>query len=326
MYSSKSRERLTAFAIVAIIILLAINAILLYNKYKQDKIISQQQEKINEASRLQSELEKEFYEAMSELEEMRGDNEKMNSVIDQQKAELQEQRDRIDRLINVNQDLQSAKIQLGELRKQVDRYIEQIDQLEMENAVLLDANNRLEEERRLLSDAIANERQTNDELKEEKEDLLERTSKLEKDRTRLVETVTMASAIQAENISISGYKLGSNGDLRKRRKATNIELVEMCFDVAENTITQPGTELYYMRIIDPKGETMAIESLGSGVLEDRSTGEAVRYTQKAEFEYDQSRKRVCMRWQPNTPFVSGTYQYELYNKGYRTGMGSFELK
>jgi hypothetical protein len=56
------------------------------------------------------------------------------------------------------------------------------------------------------------------------------------------------------------------------------------------------------------------------------TGEEVRFTQFAETEYANDEQNLCLLWNPDTPFDSGKYAIEIYNKGYLAGTGSFELK
>ena len=80
-----------------------------------------------------------------------------------------------------------------------------------------------------------------------------------------------------------------------------------------------------VRLISPVGETLAIEELGSGVME-TSNGEQMRYTAVKEYDYNNDEATLCMIWAPNVAFQAGDYQVEIYNKGYLTGEGTFNLK
>ena len=143
MTKTKSQQRLTAIALLAIISLLIVNAVLLYNKYKQDKIIHDKNERIDEISDMRSDLEKEYYEALSELEEMRGDNTKLNEMIDQQKEDLKVQKEKIIKLIKDSDDLKRAKVEMQNMRVMVDKYITQVAKLEGENRMLKDSTSAL---------------------------------------------------------------------------------------------------------------------------------------------------------------------------------------
>ena len=91
-------------------------------------------------------------------------------------------------------------------------------------------------------------------------------------------------------------------------------------------MVQPGLEEFYVRIVNPRGETLAIENLGSGSISLVATGEDIRYTQSAETEYQNDEQDLCLRWNPDIPFQTGRYEVEIYNKGFLAGTSSFELK
>ena len=325
MTNSKSRQRLTIIGLLAIISLLIINAALLYNKYKQDKIIHDKNQQINEISDIRSDLEKEYYEALSELEEMRGNNTKLNELIDQQKDDLKEQKEKIIGLIKDSEDLKKARVELQKMRNMVDSYIEEVERLQTENKMLLDSTVALREDRMLLTKKIATERQVNDQLLSVKAELTEEKSNLEKENTSLKSTVSRASVIDINNIQVEGFRYGNTGQERKRKKAKNIEVLKICFDAQPNKVAELGSEQFFVRIVDPLGETLAIENLGSGVLQNDLTDTKVRYTRSTEIEYQQETQTACVAWEPGLPFKEGEYLVEVYNKGFLSGATVFEL-
>ncbi len=325
MTNTKSRQRLTAIGLLAIISLLIINAVLLYNKYKQDKIIHDKNERINEISDMRSDLEKEYYEALSELEEMRGNNVEMNAIIDEQKSDLKNQKDKIVKLIKDSEDLDKARVELQNMRNMVDDYIEQVGKLEAENKALQDSTTALREDRMLLTKKIADERHVNDELLSVKAELTEEKQSLEKANTNLQNKVSRASVIDINNVQVEGFRYGANGQERKRKKAKNIEVLKICFDAQPNNVAEIGSEQFYIRIIDPTGETMAIENLGSGVIQNDINNTKVRYTRSTEINYQRDIQTACVAWEPGLPFKEGEYLVEVYNKGFLSGSSAFEL-
>ena len=63
MNSSKnSKQKLIAGAAIVILALLGVNAYLLYNGSQKDTLITQQTAEIDEAEKLKTELEKQYYE------------------------------------------------------------------------------------------------------------------------------------------------------------------------------------------------------------------------------------------------------------------------
>ena len=126
-FSKDSKQKLSAIGAVVIVALLGVTAFLLYNNYNQDMVIDTQKTELLETEQLKAELEKQYYESLSELEEMRGSNEELNALIDQQKAQLAEQKDKIARSIrsgkSTKQELTDARSQIAQMKVQLDGYI-----------------------------------------------------------------------------------------------------------------------------------------------------------------------------------------------------------
>ena len=91
-------------------------------------------------------------------------------------------------------------------------------------------------------------------------------------------------------------------------------------------VTPAGEEVFYVRIMSPQGETLAVESSGSGTLTNKLNGEEIRYTTSGSVQYDQKDTNVCIDYTPNAALGKGNYAIEIYNKDYMVGKGSFLLK
>src|SRR6185436_9152641 len=141
--SQSSQQKLLALATVAIIALLGLAAFLIYTKVNQDKLIKKQSAELIEETRIKAELEKEYYQALSDLEEMRGNNSELNAMIETQKAELKTQKDKINGLISTEKDLQKAKEEIARLRV----YVTEVENLKKQNAALRDTNSQLSSQR-----------------------------------------------------------------------------------------------------------------------------------------------------------------------------------
>lgn len=319
------RDQLTAIAIIAIMLLLLVNAYMMYNKYNQDKIIQKQQEELEEVTQLKNDLDEEYFEALSELDDLKSDNEELNTIIEEQKKKIREQKENIDRLIIDRSQLQEAKNELENLKDNIDGYLAEMEQLYQEKAELNELNQSLSARNESLEDRVSREREEKMRLKEQKDTLLSSTIQLQKQQQQLAEKVDLASVIRVENIDAEGFKVSRSGKYRSRRKADNIDILKICFETTFNRVAAKGEETFFIRIINPLGETMAVDALGSGVftMED---GNEVRYTQSIEIDYQGEPNRYCMEWKPNAAFKSGLYEIELYNKGHRTGKTTMEMK
>ena len=320
-----SKYRIIAIAAVIILALLAANIFLLvgYNKRGSENL--ELSSKFEESEQLKAELETQYYDALSELEEMRGNNDELNALIDQQKEELEQQKNRIEKLLANQGSLDRARKEMKRLNAQVEQYLAEINQLKAENEELTVKNTQLSDENQTLNQDLTNQRDINQQLDSEKQTLLSEKDELSKEKSQLSETVTKASVIQLNTIEGYGLKKRKSGKAVKKKNVKNIDYLEVCFNTTANDITQQGAEFFYVRIVNPRGETMAIDELGSGVFTNKTTGEQMRYTKVREIDYDGGTSQYCVTWSPGQAFSQGSYDVEIYNKGYLAGSSKFEL-
>jgi myosin heavy subunit len=324
--SGASKQRLIAIAAVVVVALLAVNAFLLYNKFKQDKKITQQNVEIEEGEKLFAELEKNYFEALSELESMRTDNDELNSLIEQQQAELKDQKDRIDRLIRGEGDLKRAKSEIKTLKANIQQYIAEIEQLKEENQLLTSQNSELTEDNVELSTNLEQTQQAKSALESDNAVLVSEKERLANENEDLSATVSFASVVKVKNLDVTGLKIKDSGKPTQKKAAKNIDQLKVCFFTTINEVTKAGREKFYIRVINPVGETVSIEEMGSGIMTSADTKEQIRYTKVKEYDYNNDESQLCILWEPNVPFAPGTYQVEVYNKGHMAGASSFTLK
>ena len=325
--SQDSKSRLNAIAIVAIIALLAINAFLLINKFGQDKELKAQATQLHEVEEIKTELQKQYYEALTSLEELKGDNGALNARIDSQKVALKNQKDEISATIRGGKaEMKVARARIHELVAQSERYIAEISELSEQNTFLTSENMKLGEEKRILQDEISKEREQTQMLVSEKMSLEETNSKLNKERSSLKKTVDKATVIDVQNVEAIGYKIREGDKLVRKRYANNIDVVKICFDTKSNELANAGPETFYIRVLTPSGETMAMDNLGSGTFQLQEDGSVVRYTKAQELDYSHTEMTSCVNWTPGVAFSKGTYNIEVYNKGYLCGASTFRLK
>lgn len=320
--SQSSQQKLLALATVAIIALLGLSAFLIYTKVNQDKLIKSQSAELIEETRLKADLEKEYYQALSDLEEMKGNNTELNAMIETQKTELKKQKDKIDGLIHTSKELEKAREEIGRLKN----YVAEVEKLKKEIGILRDTNVALASQRDELIIQVQQEKLTNEELSSTATALASQNESLATEREMLARKVDIASSIKVADISAKGYIVRSSGKQADSKKAKTIDGIQICFNTRENVIVTGGRETFYIRVINPLGEVMAIQDLGSGEMAIANTGETVQYTQAVELDYSDQPVPGCVNWQPGIPFETGTYQVEIYNKGFMSGKGSFTLK
>lgn len=318
-----NRNNLLTIAIVAIIALLGLSGYLIYHSSQLSRANQQLTTTSEETSKLKLELETQYNEALTKMDEMKGDNEQMNKLIEEQKTELTKQKDQISGLIRTKTDLANAKAKLNGL---VNTYLAQIEELKTKNELLTKDNENLNVEKTQLSSALETEKKTTQELATAKAALVSEKENLTSVNEKLSTKVTRASVINVSQVQITGLKIDKKNKEHKKSYAKNIDRLKVCFDAAANEIADGGTESFYIRMINPIGETLAREDMGSGTLTATDTKEKIRYTTVKEIQYGNKSTNVCLNWDQAEPLAKGVYQVEIYNKGYLAGKSSFKLK
>jgi len=326
MASKKSTNNVISIAIIAIVLLLGtVGYLWVQNNNLKDQIATYDNE-IKTFTQTQAKLEKDYNLAISSLDELKGDNQELNLLIEKQKADLTAQKKKISSLIWKSKKLKQAKAEIENLKNQALAYVQEINDLREQNEVLTGANVRLQKDKSVLSEKLNLTSNKLSAKENENDSLFTLKEKLERDKKKLFVKANKASVIPVDDISVKGYILTSKGKYKRKRKAKNIELLKVCFDMLVNEIAESGEEEFYLRLISPDGNTVFDEKFGSGFLTKSIDSSPVKYTKKYNIDYSSSKENICLILKNDYQFKKGRYQVELYNKGYLTGSGSFKLK
>ncbi len=319
MSTAQSKQNFTAIAITVIIALLGLNAYQWYVNSKLSGVNQVQETEMMELQKVQAELDQDYQAALESLEEMRGDNAQLNALIDSQKSELKTQKDKINNLIWTKKELEKAKTELKSLNANVAKYLADIQQLREENKILSDNNSQL-------TLRVEEEIKAKDEIIQAKNALSEEKENLSKTNAALGTKVDMANAIKINFMEVKGYEIKDDGKLKEKSKAKDVEMLRVCFLTETNMVTGSGQKKFYIRIINPQGETIAIEDSGSGVLTNKLDNSQVRYTTSGEITYKNEDTNACIDWTLSEKLMKGDYKIEMFNNGFLVGKGQFKLK
>jgi hypothetical protein len=319
MSTSQSKQNFQAIAIAIIIGLLGLNAYQWYVNSKLSGANQTQKSEMMELQKVQEELDQDYQTALESLEEMRGDNAQLNALIDSQKSELKTQKDKINNLIWSKKELDKAKVEIKNLNANVTKYLADIQQLKEENKILTNDNQqltlRVEEEIKAKEEVIV----ARNALSSDKENLT-------KSNTALGSKVDMANAIKINFLEVKGYEVKDGGKLKERSKAKDVKMLRLCFLTETNMVTPAGQKKFFIRLINPQGETIAIDDSGAGVLTNKLDNSQVRYTTSGEIAYKNEDTNACIDWSVPSALVKGDYKVEMYNNGFLVGKGAFKLK
>ncbi|MCU0348260.1 MAG: hypothetical protein MUC59_15065 [Saprospiraceae bacterium] len=317
---NKPNQNFIAIAAVIGVILLGVIGYLAYQNSKTSQQLETTMTDLDETQKLKAELETQYNQALTDLEAQKTTNQELNAVIDQQKAELEQQKNKISGLLKNKGSLDKARIEIDNLKSQTSQYLAQIDKLKSENEALAGENATLASEKDQLAANLQSKAAENEELSTTK-------AKLVSEKDALAEKVTVASAIKMKSVSVVGQKVKGSGKVKDENSAKSVDQIKVCFTTVENEVVKAGSEKFYVRIINPLGETLAIEDMGSGMLTNKKTGEEIRFTKMEEIDYANNEAQSCVVWAPtNASFTKGEYKVEVYNKGFQVGASKLTLK
>jgi myosin heavy subunit len=293
-------------AIIALLLLInGVAGYLLFNENKQ------KEEKIQEVQKKDTEfkdLSQQFDAAKQELESMKGKNAELDSIVNARQAAIEK----------VQNELRAAQSRGNLTAAEVKKYKDLVAKMESDNA---DLQKKIQELTSKNEELTAKNLEVTKSLEAEKST----TAALSEDKKNLSKKVELGSLLQLQNLKIEGEHKRKSGKEVAKTSAKKIDYLKITFETGENKVLEKGPLALYVRIINPKGETMAVADQGSGTLKLADGGGDVQYSKKVELDWDQTSKKVSMDWSENIK-VPGTFKVEVYQSGYLVGKGSVDLK
>jgi hypothetical protein len=326
--SNKDKERrrqIYAIAIVAIIALLGINVwLMMSNKSKADVIVHQEKQ-LDLADSLRSQLDEEYQLAMQQLDAKAAENGEMQEIVDEQKEQLRAMKKKIERNIangaKTTSMLKEAQAQIQTMILQKETYITKIEQLTTEKADLTEYTEVLKTEKSNLEVAIL-------EKEDEIEEVVTEKAKVEEEKAKLSEKVSRGGVLSVRSLDVKALKIRNSGKEKETSRARYVEKFSVCFDVIKNELTEAGRNKFLLRIINPIGETIAVEQRGSSTFSNQDEGGTqTRFTKSTTFDYSNDAPNICIDWIQEEKLANkGEYTFEIYNRGYLAGKTVLKLK
>jgi len=318
-----NQKRITTIMGVAIAALLGLCVFLLVSKLNTSKQLDATTMELTQQKEAMNELETKYNDAVTQLEQQKGINAELDAKINEQLQNLEAQKNEIAGLIQKNKEYRGA---MNSFERQKTQYLAEIEDLKKKVGELTASNTELTSKNQELSTNLT---QTQSQLQEEstaKAALISEKTQLETERAQLSKKVDVASAIRVKNVTVKAVDVRSNGKEKTKSRASKVDKLNICFTTEPNEVVPAGEETFQIRVVDPTGAPLAIESLGSGVSVDKKAESEFRFTTTATCNYSNGETNVCGAWQPGQNFAKGKYTVEIYNKGYLVGTGAFNLK
>jgi len=293
-------------AIIALLLLInGVAGYLLYNENKQkEEKIGLVQQKDTEIKGLTQQLNADS----TQLEQFKGKNAELDSIVAAKQAEISQTKNEL-----------AAAIRRGNMSgAEMKKYKELADKYEADNA---DLQKKIEELTAKNQALTAENLQVSDSLKAEKNT----TAALTEDKNRLSKKVELGSLLHLQKLTVSGDKKKKNGKEVEEKSAKKTDYIKISFETGDNKVLEKGPVTLYIRVINPKGETIADASQGSGTLKLADGGGDVQYSRSMDMDWDQTSQKKDIEWSQNIK-DPGTYKVEIYQSGYLIGTGSVVLK
>jgi predicted nucleic acid-binding Zn-ribbon protein len=243
-----------------------------------------------------------------ELEQFKGKNVELDSMITAKQTEIETQKKTIAGLFAKGK---MNKKELDEAKAKIAQYEASIADLQKKVEELTQKNQQLTSQNQQLTTDLTTEKQT--------------TAALNQDLAVKNKKVELGSLLPVRNIEVLGIATKKNGKEVTEKKAKKTEGIKVSFQTGDNKVLEAGNVSIYLRIINPKGETISVVDKGSGTIKAADSGETIQYTKKLDFDYAQTNKGVSYTWALDNK-DAGTYKVELYQSGYLIGKGELQLK
>jgi predicted nucleic acid-binding Zn-ribbon protein len=248
----------------------------------------------------QANVERELTSVSMELEKYRGIAGNLDTLLNDANGKLAAQEAKIRKLLSSEKNSQKLsaelKVQLAELYKLRDEYLEKIDVLLAENQA----------------------------LKNENADLNESVNDLNEQKNLLESKVLTASQLKVEYVKMASFKKKGSGRFTESVLAKLTNKIESCFTIMDNKISTSGDKMAFLVIVAPNGKPL----LGFTKAEFKNAqGETVFATASQKVNYTGEKQNLCLAYENDERILeSGTYTIEIYMEGSLVHQSAYILR
>jgi len=245
-------------------------------------------------------LQSDFDAASAKIDQLVTQNTKLDSTLQKNQTEMDQMRSKIKSILSNSKatkaELMEARKMIAELTDKTKQYEERIAQLEKENTALTNKNTVLTHER----DSTV---------------------------TQNVAIKRLASVLHASNIQMEPIHVKKSGKEKETTKARKVNTLRIKFDIDENRIAEAGTKQLIIRIIAPDASILSNAANGSSMMT-TAQGDHITYSAVKEIalEKGQPVSGVTFDWHQDGDYQRGDYNIEIFNDGYKIGMGKVSLR
>jgi len=281
---------------------------MIWDKSKSDDQKQQLSMKLSTSDSSKNDLQRELNEAVMNLDMLKSTNAKAEELLRTKDKDIQDLKQRIQKVINdknaTNSQLAEARRLVKQLKGNIEMYAAEIEKLKQENVVLTEEKRVITVER----DAVRKNYDSATVVIKEKENIID-----------------IGSTLHASKLNVVAVKEKSSGKEKETTTAKRVDKLKISFELDENRITQSGVKEIYVNLIAPDGSVIVVpENAAKFVTRD---GVEKTATKKIEVDYKQGeRKQIQIDLAKIQNFVPGNYKIEIYNNGFKIGEAVRSLK
>jgi len=280
-------------AVIILIIIVAGVSFLAVNEYRKNKEMTE----VFAVEKQEMENEYSTFAAQYDELQIQINNDSLREKLESEKLKTQRLLEELRQVKTTNAaEILRLKKELKTVRAVLRTYVIQIDSLNRLNAALMEENKEVKSK---YSAATA------------------QISTLAEEKKSLNEKVTLASQLDATNISV----LPMNKRGRKARKVKDVKKIAISFTIVKNITAETGNKTLYVRIAKPDNEILS-KGNTTFAYEDKE----ITYSIKKYIEYTGEEQSVTVYWNVEEFLPSGTYNVYIFTDGNMIGQNSFTLK
>lgn len=305
---TEKRDKRSRILLISIITgLFLLNGWLIVSLINKDKRLDDSTEKNVVLSEEKERLSEMLNDAEEELEEYRGETERLDSIVDERDRVIANKVAQIRALLRgdrlTKNQLRDAENKIRNLNGEIATYKAQLDSLRTKNEFL-------QEEVRTKDDELVNR--------------AERIDELETDYDKAMEKVRIASRLEALNLIATGIRFNWQDKEKETSRLSRADKVRVTFKLDNNETATKGSKTVYLKLITPSKATLHNDEMGSGTF--TYQGEESLYTAKQRFNFNNENEELAFYWDKSPSMIAGDYEAYLFCEDHIIGKTQFRLK
>ena len=225
----KTKRIITGLGIAVLLLLIS----LIWQSRQFEKQVALKTQFIEEKNALRDDLD----DLIDEHEFLKDEHSELNEQLFEKDSLISAYAADIKKLLRSENQLNEAKRKITRLKEISRKYISAIDSLLTMNATLVIENDSVKKANSIISS---------------------RNKKLEKTNQQLVDRVSVASVLKAENIDVEGLYYRASGREVASSRANKIQNFRICLSILENKVAEAGVKELFIRIIAPDGNVLNV--------------------------------------------------------------------